>query len=175
MLIRSEDAKAFDDWASDRFNSWLRLVFSPDHTHALRKDVVPFIPTEPLLDQMAMLYGFLSTDKQVSFRLGLTSAILDSNSSPKSIEIFEQLVHLVGHIEASDTIAALVVKIKEPAFLSNLSDQKADELFALVFNVVAGMAKTQEDGRLLGSLTESRRYKPEYDAMFNDALGRVPA
>mgnify|MGYP001615054810 CR=1 FL=1 len=75
--------------------AWVQVANS---IWALDKRIVPMIPTEPLLDQVAVTYGFLSTDKQVSFRLGLIDAILNSNSSPKSIKKSIKDSRKLGHL-----------------------------------------------------------------------------
>ena len=171
MLITRDDVRPLSSWEPGLFASWLCAVFSGDYFSALNKRILPFIPTVPLIEQIATVFEYLSAEGKINFQNGLSSAIRESALSSEGVKVFEQLVDLAGLTQSRGAMKALVDKVLESNFLP--VGERSDELFALVFNVVAGMVETQNEKKLLQKLTKSRHYKKKYAPMLQDALART--
>jgi len=177
MLIQQEDMVVFDAWTPADFAKWLCLHASTDMQDTLlaydRSEPLPFVVTGDWRDQVEAVHFFLNKERKTCFEQGLLQVLQEAKPYPATTETFRALVLFVAQIRCRCTLEPMVDKILDPLFLEYRHARIAQSLFALVFNVVAGMTETTEDGVLLERLSKSPLYKSNYDAMLQDALGRI--
>jgi hypothetical protein len=178
MLIRPNDVKQMDDWSEEQFSAWLKVGLTDQISGARSPAAFAplhrlFIPTEPILDQIAEAYGFLSTRTQERFVIGIGIAASDLPNTAIGVRTIQELTHLCGLIGSAHAIGRLIDRTSDPEFFRTVDPEDAQETFALLLNVAAGLSPGSAAKSAVMRLVTSPRFQPDYAPMAFDALVRA--
>ncbi len=180
-LLRPKNAEPLERWSADDFAHWLYKGFASSDTlntafEPLHKLI---LPTIPLTDQIAQIYSYLTENAQHNFVMGIAQAVTSLPSTNDGRVAYDQLIHLCGMIATPLPLKHFVERLRDPSFLRSVNSKKAQEIYALTFNICAGMTPKQPARHAVVHLIFSPEFEPYWDEgympMATDALRCAPA
>lgn len=180
-LLRPKNAEPLEEWSADDFAHWLYKGFLTSDTLDTAFEPLHklLLPTIPLTGQIAQIYGYLTDNAQCNFVMGIAQAVTSLPSTDNGRVAYEQLIHLCGMIATPLPLKHFVERLRDPSFLLSVESEEAQEIYALTFNICAGMTPEQPARHAVVNLMFSPEFEPywneDYMPMATDALSRAPA
>lgn len=180
MDIRADDVKALIPWAANQFGEWLRRGqldevrgINPSSRWEPEPPLYLIDPLRPALDQLEEIYHLLPAKLQDAFAEGIGVAASALPNTALGVECFRELALLTSLVGSNRPIKAMIAKLDDPAFLAAVDQRRQADVFAFLFNVLAGLPTHPGSVELLHDLIQSARFEDAYVPMAFDALVRL--
>lgn len=173
MKIEKKHVTPLEKFTETDFALWLQEGF--EYIKDPKRQIEAFRPLnylvghQDIFTELQNIYDLLPGRLKRRFRLGLKIILADSPPKSQSVNLISSVLDLTSRVHAVEVLPEVIKRVGN-GFFGLQDNPEGDELFALAFDVFAGMSETYKAGNNIRKLISSSNFKSEYAPMAFIAL-----